>query len=84
MGFDFVPPLRTWDEPLQRQILDQSDAIPGDEDIAESVFDDPGPGGFGFTFPFMAVGDTFPVFRKLQNVIHLTHRTGRFTHRRRA
>ena len=66
------------------QIFDEDDAIAISEDIAVGVFDDAravGDFGCGFARPFVAAGDAFPFVGKFQNVVHLAHRAGRFTHK---
>jgi hypothetical protein len=77
-GFGFGPPLEHLGGTLQLQILDHCDHVAIGEDIAIRIFYDP----LGFlALPFVPTGDTLVDFRKFQDLVHLAHRAGQFTHR---
>ena len=81
-GFGFGSALEHLCAP-QLEILDQDDAVAVREHGAVRIPDDARGLGLvrlGFARPLVAARGAFPLFRGIQNLGHLTHRTGRFAH----
>ena len=81
-GFGFGSALEHLRAP-QLEVLDQDDAVAVREHGAMGVPDNARGLGLvrlGFARPLVTARGAFPLFRGVQNLSHLTHRTRHFTH----